>query len=353
VVIEGSVRARLAAILLALAGLAPVAVGQSPADALFRTGLSNLQAQRFEQAEAAFRQLSDAEPGTLRGLLGVAQVYMAQHKEDDALRVLEEESAKPPVRPGLLVAIGDTAMRARRFDEAIAEFQQALEGIGFKSETTFYVHRGAIGGNPVVDSVNALVGPDATPKGAASVYLRLSEAWHQKGDDKTALATLGNARELLPRDPVILGNLAMLLEAAGQKRDALDAYRGVLEASPNNALALNNAAFLMAETGGDLYQALRYARRAQLLEPKLQQISDTIGWVTLKLGWTDDAVGTFVQLVRSQPANITYRAHLAAALDKMAFRSPAVDELKAALRKEPSPDNEQTIKTLLNRLATK
>jgi tetratricopeptide (TPR) repeat protein len=333
--------------------LARLAAAQSPADTLFRTGISSLQARKFPEAEAAFRQLYDLEPGSTRGLIGAAQVYMAQGNEDAALRLLEAEAAKPPVRPVLLVAAGDVAMRARRFDQAIAYFQRGLAAIGFSSETTFYVHRGAAAGNPVADSVNALIGPDTTPKGAAGVYLRLSEAWRQKGDDQTALSMAGNAKELAPRDPSVLWTRALLLQTGGPERDALEAYRDLLAVSPDNALALNNAAYLMAETGGDLYEALRYARRARLLEPKIGQISDTIGWISLKLGWYDDAIGIFARLVRDEPNNPAYRTHLAAVLERAPSGSPAAEELKTALKRDPSPGQEQKIRDLLNQLGGK
>jgi hypothetical protein len=126
-----------------------------------------------------------------------------------------------------------------------------------------------------------------------------------------------------------------------------------VEVSPGKALALNNAAYLMAETGGDLYEALRYARRAQMLEPRITQIADTTGWVELKMGWTDDATGIFVRLVTDEPGSPTYRLHLALTLEKGVAHSAELDELIKELRKDPSPENQERIKAIMKQLGQK
>jgi tetratricopeptide (TPR) repeat protein len=305
--------------LLALASMAPAQGGAAEEnvkpDQLYRTGVVSLGAKKFPEAEAAFRQLYELEPGNLRGLMGIVQVYTAQGKEEDAMRLLDTEIAKSPGRSDLLTAAGDTAMLAKNYDKAVAFFEQALAAI--------------------------------PPESAAGVYMRLSDAWQKKGDNKSALEAVRHAKDLSPRDPAILSSLAVQLDAAGQKKEALEAYRTALEVDSRNAMALNNAAYLMAETGGDLYEALRYAQRADLLSPGNAPIADTIGWVKLKLGWTDDAVATFVRLVAHEPANVSYRAHLLAALEKSGAHTPGIAELMKELKKDPVPENTDRITTIL------
>ena len=311
--------------LLALASMVS-AQGRAPQqnarpDQLYRTGVASLEAKKFLEAEAAFRQLYELEPGNLRGLMGIVQVYTAQGKEEDAMRLLDAEIAKSPGRSDLLTAAGDTAMLAKNYDRAVVLFKQALAG--------------------------------APPESAAGVYMRLSDAWQKKGDNKSALEAARHAKELSPRNPAILSSLAMQLDAAGQKKEALDAYRATFELDPGNALALNNAAYLMAETGGDLYEALRYAQRAEMLSPGIAPIADTVGWVKLKLGWTDDALATFSRLFVSDPSNLSYRAHFVAALEKSTARPSGMDELITELKKEPEPANTEKILTLMKQIARK
>ena len=121
-----------------------------------------------------------------------------------------------------------------------------------------------------------------------------------------------------------------------------------MKVNPNDPKALNNLSFLIADSGdGDLYEALRMARHAKQLAPNVPEIADTEGWVSLKLGWTDDAVGIFGDLVRNRPESRQFREHLLLALEKNGEKTVRVTELIAALKEEPTAENRERVKALL------
>src|SRR5206468_9511227 len=76
--------------------------------------------------------------------------------------------------------------------------------------------------------------------------------------------------------------LAFVLDSAGQKKAAEVEYRAILKSDSNNGLVYNNLAFLIAENGGDLGEALAFAHRAKQLAPDAAAVSDTLGWIYLK-----------------------------------------------------------------------
>ncbi len=94
---------------------------------------------------------------------------------------------------------------------------------------------------------------------------------------------------------------------------------------------MNNLAFLLAERGADLDQALALANRAAELMPDDADAIDTAGWVQLKRKQTDAAIGLFAKAVGREPGNDGYRQHLLLALEAKSDRSAAMDELKALL----------------------
>lgn len=66
-----------------------------------------------------------------------------------------------------------------------------------------------------------------------------AEAWHKRAtvaflrkDYESALADLRHSLELDPRNYRAMNDLGIMLEAAGQKKEALDAYRKALKANP-------------------------------------------------------------------------------------------------------------------------
>ncbi len=56
---------------------------------------------------------------------------------------------------------------------------------------------------------------------------------------------------------------AELLSAMNRKKEAADLYNQALGIDPNNAAALNNLAFLNAEAGTNLDQAMSFARTGE------------------------------------------------------------------------------------------
>jgi tetratricopeptide (TPR) repeat protein len=287
------------------------------ADTLFQSAAAKLSQGKYQDAEESFRKLSELEPATSRGILGVAEVWIAQKKIDDALRLLQEESAKYPTRPDLHFGIGNLALRTGKYDLAIAEFQLVLDRV------------------------------DHTSKNTAEIYLRMGDAYRLKGDLDFAIAVLQQAQTLQPANVVILNALAFTLESAGQRQAAADQYRKILELDPKSAIALNNLAFILADTGSDPTLALAYAHRARQLFPNEPTIIDTLGWVYLKLNRADDAIPLFREVVQKNPERATYRYHLAAALELKGSHAEARRESEAALKSNPSKDDEQKINELL------
>jgi tetratricopeptide (TPR) repeat protein len=262
-----------------------------------------------------------------RAVLGLAMVWAgvpAGRAQQDtgqdkgqAIDRLRQEIAANPERLDLVLALGNTAAGAGKFEMAIASFQKVLENLEPESEGAGYLH------------------------------LRIGETYRRKGDAEAAIASLTRASTLLPDRPAVLGTLALVLDGSGKKEEAERAYRATLQLDPDNAIAMNNLAFLLAERGEDLDHALGFARRAGELMPEDADMIDTAGWVQMKRKQTDAALGLFAQAWGKAPGNEGYRQHLLLALAGKAEGNAAMDELKALLAGESSAANVRKISDLL------
>jgi Flp pilus assembly protein TadD len=119
---------------------------------------------------------------------------------------------------------------------------------------------------------------------------------------------------------------------------------------PNNAVALNNLAYLMVETGLDADVALSYAQRAKQLLPDMPEVSDTLGWIYLKKAQYDYAVTAFQDLVSKAPGHSTFHYHLAMAYKQKGDKGKAIVELHEALKYNPSGEEHQKIMEMLGQL---
>ncbi len=218
------------------------------------------------------------------------------------------------------MALADTAARTGRFDIAIQRYQRVADSL----------QKGS--------------------KQRADVLLRMGEAYRRKGDLENSIASLEKAREISPDSIMVLSNLALVLDQASRWPEAKKVYEVALKIDPNNAIALNNLAYLESEHGGDLNEAQTLAQRAKQFLPNRPEISDTLGWIYLKRNLPDNAADIFAELVRANPHSSTFRYHLGQAYNQKGDRAAATRELNAALRENPPAPEEKDIKELLRRL---
>jgi len=287
----------------------------------FSLGMVALREGNLKEAEDVFRRAYAASPKDARGLVGLVETLAAQGHYDQAIQFLQSELAKNPARHDLQMALGNVAVRAGNFDLAINQFQTVLNGL------------------------------EKNSKSRGEVYFRLGITLRKKGDLNGAIPVLYKAREALPGNTMVVDELALALQTANRKPEAREIYEQAIKLDPQNGLALNNLAFLIAEGGsGDLDQALTYAQRAKQVMPNLSEVSDTLGWIYLKKNMSDNAMDIFQGLVNKMPNNSTYRFHLGMAYAQKGDKPKALKELQQALRSSPAKDEENKIKDLINKL---
>jgi tetratricopeptide (TPR) repeat protein len=295
-------------------------VNPNSPDVHYQKGLVGLAENKYGEAEESFRRTYQLNPANPRGLMGLVETAMAQNKPDQALEMLHTEAAKSPNNLDLRLAIGNIAVRAGKYDQAIGEFNGVL---------------------------NAL---DKTSRRRGDIYLRLGETYRQKGDDGAAVQVLQKAREILPDNMMVISTLALTLDHSGHWNEARQMYDAALKLDPNNGIAMNNQAFLLAEHNGDLDDALTKATKAKQLLPNIPEMADTLGWIYLKKNLSDSAIEIFRDLVRKSPNQSTFRYHLGMALSQKGDKPKAIKELNDALKYNPPKEERDKIQLLLSRL---
>jgi tetratricopeptide (TPR) repeat protein len=112
------------------------------------------------------------------------------------------------------------------------------------------------------------------------------------------------------------------------------AYERALAANPRAGVAANNLAWIHAQPGGDLKEALRLAQVANE-EMRRPESEDTLGWVYYQLGLTAQALTAFESARRRAPKNATYHYHAGLAYAKSGDTARAGAALQKALALDP------------------
>ena len=289
-------------------------------DVLFQLGVVNLSQAKYKEADEAFKRAYELNPANPRGLMGMVETAMAQNKRGGGAR------------------------------SAAGRIRQSAQPSG--SQAGPGQHRGAVGqvrsGDPVFPQRAGFAGQERQgARGRLSAHRRNLPA--QGRLEQRHCQPAEGARNPAGKR----GGAGHPGVGAGRGRrwtEAKQVYEAVLKLDPNNAVALNNLAFLMAEHNGDLDDALSKAQRAKQLLPDMTEVSDTLGWIFLKKNLSDSAIDTFRELVNKAPNQSTYRYHLGMALYQKGDKLKAIKELQDALKYNPPPTERQKIQEYLARL---
>lgn len=285
------------------------------ADARYLMALLDLAEKRLPESEAGFKQLMDKKDP--RGMMGLVEVLMATNRAPQAKQILENSlKEKPANATAVKLALANISLRSQNFDDAATQYQALIQ---------------------------------ENPK-SAGLYLRLGETYYNAKRYDEAAGAFSKAGELAPAevDPVV--RLAMAYEKSGKKDMVKPLYDKILQLQPDNYIALNNVAYMLVESGGDINLALTYVQKARQQEPNNPDIADTLGWIYLKKNQPDDAIKIFRNLLEKKPESVLWRYHIAEAFFQKGDKLQARKELEQAIKNKPSADEKQKIERLMSRL---
>jgi tetratricopeptide (TPR) repeat protein len=109
-----------------------------------------------------------------------------------------------------------------------------------------------------------------------------------------------------PRSAQIVAAYAQIQDTRGRHDDAIGLYRRILDRSPDNIVALNNLAYMLAFKEGIGAEALVLAQRAIELAGPNPQLLDTRAVIYLRTGQADRAVQDLQQTMKQSPTPDMY-----------------------------------------------
>ena len=298
---------RAATEIAALLKQAPSSAAVHAVNGMYQARTNNLTAAR-----SSYERALELSPGFSEAIGGLTYLDIAAKSPATAIARLETEIAKQPTNSALL------ALLARAYNAA---------GDRAKEEETL---RRAVSVDPRFTAGYAML---------ADLYLR------QKRTDEA----LAEFEGIVKRDPSAVGArtmIGMLLDQQGKRDEALKAYQAAVRGNDNAPVAANNLAFLYAERGTNLDEALQLATSAKQRLPNDANVDDTIGWIYYKKGLTDLALKSFEESLRKAPDNPEVLFHLGLAYAKLDQKAKAREALERALKLNPRVGGEEARRVL-------
>jgi tetratricopeptide (TPR) repeat protein len=272
-----------------------------------------LRAHEVEEAQRVFAQLEKIDQpqgGKDQHLLVIlkAQLLESQNQGDQALALLRNFAERPGARPedrlDVIVSLG----RQMRYAEALQGCALAWQSCPAE----------IVGGM----SVSLLRQSGANEAPSKDVEERLRAAIQ---------VSKNSAKEDRHKTALLLGQLADLLDLRRRYPEAEKHYRMALEKEPDNLLALNNLAWLLAQRSENGAEALALIQRALDLAGPRPELLDTRAVALLSLKRHEQALADLRKAVAESPTALTY-FHMARALDMGQDRAGATAALRDAKR---------------------
>lgn len=309
---------------------------QRPDDREMRIALA--QSLVFENKADEARKELDSIPLDQRGPdvnFAIGRIDMFQGKNEFAreklLIALESQPAHPEILESLLateMALGKISESMSRIEKAAGEKPndanlQRLLGVALL----------ASGQGPAGEAkLRRAIELDPNNMGA---YQALARYLLGSNRVQEGVATYEAAVEKQPASAPLHFTLATLYEGTGRRDEAIPHYEEAVKLDPNLAIAKNNLAYLMADTGTNLDRALDLAQEAKAQMPDNGNVADTLGYVLLKKGIPEAAIGYLQESESSfkpgDPEVGIVRMHLAMAYEANKQPEKARETLSRAI----------------------
>jgi putative PEP-CTERM system TPR-repeat lipoprotein len=229
-----------------------------------------------EEARTAFRRALAVAPQSTAPAAALARLELAAGNPDAALEAARRAQQSPETRLEGMALEGDVMMQLKRPADAAKVYEQLQAA------------RPSTQGVVRLYSARRAAGATA-PEQALADWLRTN-----------------------PDDVSVRLVLAEHWQGTGEQARAAGEYEALLERQPNNAIALNNLAWLYSLSNDA--RALPTARKAYELAPRVPAIADTLGWILVNNGQVDEGTVLLREAAKAAPDAKDIQYHLAAAL---------------------------------------
>jgi tetratricopeptide (TPR) repeat protein len=280
---------------------------------LLQDGLWMLRQGNFAGARATMEEALKVNPADIRALEGLRQTYVGQNQNSMALQRVKEFAAQHAKSAPVQQFLGILLMAHGDKEQARAAFVAAKTSDPQFAQADLSLVQLAVLERRWDDARNRLLRIVADHK-----------------NDAVALLWLGVVEEL-----------------KGNYTAAIDRYRKVIEAEPQNIQALNNLAYLLTEHGNKPDEALKYAEKAGELSPQDPDIADTLGWIYYRKGLYSLAVRHLERAASMDKGRAVPKYHLAMAYAKGDNAARARATFAVALKLNPNLPEAKAAKELL------
>jgi len=312
-------------------------LAQRPDDGDVRiiVGQSLIRVGRGEEAYAEVSKIPE-EKRDASALFALGRLDVAFNRLDLGTERLLKANELAPGNAQVLATLLAIDREKGRLADSAARIAKAVEANPNDSALAALQAEVALLGGDAVAGRKALERAIELDQRNVGAQVTLAELAQREGKPKEMIEILERAAVAIPESADLQYRLAIAYEQNDRRPDAIAAYEKAIGLNNDLALAKNNLAYLIAESGGDLDRALELAQQAKEALPDDGNASDTLGWVMLKRGVPSAAIGYLEEATARFPDGAfevqgIVRNHLAEAYERNQEPEKAIAESRKSI----------------------
>ncbi len=301
-----------------------------------------------ELAEQTLEKLVNKDEKDIQHRLLLARLWVAQsEKEKNVLRLLDEISAITPDNPQILIQKAAFLIKLKHYREAknvIAKVNKLTPqmAVSYLLEGEIYLAE-----KKLDQALSAYQKAYAIKPNDKILYL-ISDILMAKGKSAEAIGFLDQELKKHNGNLTIHFKLATVFQQQNNLIEAEKHYKTILASDPENALVLNNLAWLYLQKNNP--EALALAERAYQLASDSASVADTYGSVLVKQGHLKRGISVLEKATELAPGAYDIQYHLAEAYSSNGKPQQAIKILQRIIETEQDFPEKNAAITLLKAL---
>jgi len=317
------------------------ALGLSPRNirALMLQGNLNLLEKDIKGALVVFNRIVEIDPAYTPVYVKLGLIHGLMKKPDEAIEYYKKAMALNPNQLDALSLMVGVYLREKKYDHALEVCETRKQNAKGKPAVLAGIHY--LEGN-IYQAQNDLKKAEELFRNAIETdpnilapYISLARIYLK---EKRLGEAISQYESILNKNPKFLAGymaLGTIYDQQGDKDKAEGYYRKALEIKNDFAPAANNLAWNLVENGGNIDEALGFARIAKEKMPKSASVMDTLGWIYYLKGSYLNAISELQDSLEGQPDHPVVNYHLGMAFYKADKPDSAREYLEKALKIDP------------------
>ena len=270
----------------------------------YQIGLIYTRKGAFEKAKTQYHLAIELDPELSLPHFQLGYLLTQQGQFEEAIPFYQKAVVLYPNHAGAYYQLANAHFRVGKQKEGKRQLEKFRE---IKAKERFNLAERSLKKGEIDEALTAFqrtLDMDAT---FAPAYARLSAIALQQNDLETAVQYLQRALEIRPNFAAGHYQLGKIYHRQGEVEKAIGSFESSLMLKPNFAPACNGLAWLHAESGKNIDEAITLAMRAVKLKP-IASHWDTLAYVLYKARRYTEATEAIAKALELQPNDPDYIA---------------------------------------------